>query len=201
MQVNISQAADMVGVTRATFYRHIDKKGITVQKDEDGNPLVDVSELTRVYGHRVKPLNSDAPKTEQADTPLNTQVMQPQNSNVNTTLLEEKIKHLEELRELDKVASKKQIENLENQIDYLQDSLSKSQDNQSKLTLMLEHKESQGTGEWQKAMKAVEARIANQESKAKEEQERANKIMRQNQLLKKALEDEKNKSFWQKLFG
>ena len=54
MQVSISKAAEMVGITRATLYRHIEKKGISVDKDEEGNPKIDVSELIRIYGHRVK---------------------------------------------------------------------------------------------------------------------------------------------------
>ena len=197
-QVNISQAAEMVGVTRATFYRHIEKKGISISKDDDGNPLVDVAELTRVYGHRVKPLDTEARKKDTPNTPLNTDT---DVGGAETAALEDKVKFLEELRQSDKEANQRQIKQLENQLEYMQDSLTKAQDNQSKLTLMLEHKESEGAGDWQKAMKAVEARIANQEKDNKEEKERAQKILRQNQALKKALEAEKNKSLWQRLFG
>lgn len=49
-KLNISQAAKRVGVSRQTFYRHIEKKGISTTKDAEGNPLIDVSELLRVYG-------------------------------------------------------------------------------------------------------------------------------------------------------
>lgn len=49
-KLNISQAAKRVGVSRQTFYRHIEKKGISTTKDADGNPLIDLSELLRVYG-------------------------------------------------------------------------------------------------------------------------------------------------------
>ena len=64
MKVNISEAAKMAGITRATFYRHIEAKGITIEKDTDSNPKVDVSELVRVYGDKLKlaeegALNSD----------------------------------------------------------------------------------------------------------------------------------------------
>jgi hypothetical protein len=199
-QVNISQAAEMVGVTRATFYRHIERKGISVTKDDDGNPLVDVAELTRVYGHRVKPLDNETGKDNTPNTPLNTKVKDG-SSSTDTKALEEKIKFLEELRQSDKDSNQRQIKQLESQLEYMQDSLTKAQDNQSKLTLMLEHKESEGAGDWKKAMKAVEARVANQEKENKEEKERAQKILRQNQALKKALEAEKNKSLWQRLFG
>lgn len=40
----------MAGVTRATFYRHIERKGIHITKDSENNPKVDVTELIRVYG-------------------------------------------------------------------------------------------------------------------------------------------------------
>lgn len=49
-KLNISQAAKRVGVSRQTFYRHIEKKGISTSQDADGNPVVDTSELLRVYG-------------------------------------------------------------------------------------------------------------------------------------------------------
>ena len=108
-QVNISQAAEMVGVTRATFYRHIEKKGISVTKDDDGNPLVDVAELTRVYGHRVKPLDN---KNDTPNTALNTRA-KDDSSSTDTKGLEEKIKFLEELRQSDKESNQRQIKQLE----------------------------------------------------------------------------------------
>ncbi|MCK6418044.1 MAG: hypothetical protein L6Q57_03785 [Alphaproteobacteria bacterium] len=54
MQVSISKAAEMAGVTRATFYRHIERKGIHIIKDAENNPKVDVAELIRVYGDTVR---------------------------------------------------------------------------------------------------------------------------------------------------
>ncbi|HMG15956.1 MAG TPA: hypothetical protein VK590_10950, partial [Saprospiraceae bacterium] len=44
----------MVGVSRATFYKHIETRGISTVKDLGGQPKVDVSELIRIYGDRVK---------------------------------------------------------------------------------------------------------------------------------------------------
>ncbi|MEN6534280.1 MAG: hypothetical protein ABFD89_11500 [Bryobacteraceae bacterium] len=49
-KLNMTQAARRVGVSRQTFYRHIEKKGISTSQGADGNPVVDVSELLRVYG-------------------------------------------------------------------------------------------------------------------------------------------------------
>ena len=65
MQVSISKAAEMVGVTRATLYRHIDKKGIEVKKDAQNNPKIEVAELERVYGINLQEVNDNM-----YDTPL-----------------------------------------------------------------------------------------------------------------------------------
>ena len=51
---------------------------------------------------------------------------------------------------------------------------------------------------WKSAIQGLEGRIANQEDEHKKERD---KILRQAQALKKALDAEKNKSFFQKLFG
>ena len=89
-------------------------------------------------------------------------------------------------------------------METLKDALSKAQDGYNNVTRLLEDqskdKES-GAGEWEKSMRAVEARISNQEKESKETKEKAQKILRQNQSLKRALEAEKNKSVWKKLFG
>ena len=50
MKMNISQAAKAVGKSRKTLYRHIDAGKISVEKDATDSPVIDVSELQRVYG-------------------------------------------------------------------------------------------------------------------------------------------------------
>jgi hypothetical protein len=194
MQVSITKASQMVGITRATFYRHIDKKGITIEKNEDNNPCVDVSELVRVYGHRVKPLENDTDKIKQVEQDNTSEAIDGK-----LTLLKEKLKHLEELRVLDKESSLNQKKQFEEQIENLQDSLKLAQEGHNKATFLLEHKQS-GTGDWEKALKAMEARISNQEKAEKERAEREQKILRQNQALKKALQEEQNKGFLKRLF-
>ena len=52
MLVSISKAAKMANISIATFYRHVQRKGICFQYD--GNPKADVAELIRVYGARVR---------------------------------------------------------------------------------------------------------------------------------------------------
>jgi enterochelin esterase-like enzyme len=91
----------------------------------------------------------------------------------------------------------------ESRIESLEKSLEKAQDGYNSMTKLLEDKSNKENKEdkWQSSIQALESRIANQETKAEEEKERAQKILRQNQALKKQLEEEKNKSFWAKLFG
>ena len=50
MKLNISQAAKAVGKDRKTLYRHAEKGKLTVEKNGNGSPVIDVSELERVYG-------------------------------------------------------------------------------------------------------------------------------------------------------
>lgn len=47
--LNLTQAADAVGITRKTLYSHIDKGLVSVTRQQ-GKRYVDVSELIRHYG-------------------------------------------------------------------------------------------------------------------------------------------------------
>ena len=85
-QVSISKAAKLVGVSRSTFYRHIENKGISVSKNNDDKPVIDVSELVRVYGSiQDKPV-SDTGKIVQHRTPNETQDLQRKLAETETAL-------------------------------------------------------------------------------------------------------------------
>lgn len=50
-QVSITKAAGLAGVSRSTFYRsYINTGKVSVGSDQQGNPVVDTSELLRVFG-------------------------------------------------------------------------------------------------------------------------------------------------------
>ena len=50
-QVSITKAAGLAGVSRSTFYRsYINTGKVSVTSDSQGNPVVDTSELLRVFG-------------------------------------------------------------------------------------------------------------------------------------------------------
>lgn len=50
-QLNLSQAAGAVGITRRTLYNHIEQGRVTVSRGEKNTRVIDVSELIRVYGN------------------------------------------------------------------------------------------------------------------------------------------------------
>lgn len=49
-KLNITQTAKHVGLSRTSIYRHIRSGKITAERDQDGNPMIDLSEIERVYG-------------------------------------------------------------------------------------------------------------------------------------------------------
>jgi Helix-turn-helix domain len=53
-KVNISQAAQMAGVSRPTIHKKINAGKLSVEK-VDGKTLIDVSELERVFGSLLPP--------------------------------------------------------------------------------------------------------------------------------------------------
>jgi len=190
--LSMSEAAEMVGLTRPTFYRKVEELGISTT-DKDGKKKVEVSELIRVFGSEVKMNREDVSK-KSADA---VQTKLPVSND--TKDLEIHIARLE----ADLEAEKKLRHEAKESIEYFKGQVALEKEEKNKITLLLEdhNKKQDDAQDLSKAMAALESRIANQETKAKEEQERAQKILRQNQALKKALEDEKTKSFWQKLFG
>lgn len=126
MLVSISDAAKMADVSRETFYRHIDDKKISIVDAGTKRPKVDVSELRRVYGDKLKPLEKK--KTANDST-------QP-SSAAEILILKERIQMLETFGERER-------RQLNDQIDNLQESLKKEQDTVSKVTAMLSDQRSE----------------------------------------------------------
>jgi hypothetical protein len=67
-KVNVSQAAQMAGVSRPTIHKKI-KSGVLSVEKTDGRTLIDVSELERVFGTLVPP---GTPKPGRKDLHSNT---------------------------------------------------------------------------------------------------------------------------------
>lgn len=89
-KVNLTQAAKLAGVSRNTLHRHIKKGKISKEIDGQGNPVVSISELERVYGTLTRGDSNDTAPKLQHDTPNNDSVLQ-----VELKFLRE---HVEDLR-------------------------------------------------------------------------------------------------------
>jgi len=160
MKVSISKAADMVGVTRATFYRHVDDKGISVERDADGsNPRVDVSELIRVYGDRVRP-EGHGRKEDSDETGDTIQPIQDNTGGrgleiaVELEVLRERIDNFQKEREQSKEERDRERQLLTEQIEMLRARLIESEQQQKRLTLLLtSDKETVGKQEHEKKQK------------------------------------------------
>lgn len=68
-KLNLSQAAKAVGKNRVTIWRHINSGKLSAEKDRDGNPLVDTSELLRVYGELKSNATRSNTKKQHDETP------------------------------------------------------------------------------------------------------------------------------------
>ena len=105
-QVSLSDAAKMVNITRSTLYAHIEEKGITVIDKGSKRPKIDVSELIRVYGSDVRPIEEIQKKppqlAEAAKTDLATEV----------AVLRDRLKATELERERERRQLTDQIESL-----------------------------------------------------------------------------------------
>lgn len=55
MKLSISEAARRAGVNRTTLHRRIEKGDISKEIGSDGKPVIDLSELARLYPSVVKP--------------------------------------------------------------------------------------------------------------------------------------------------
>ncbi|MDH5721760.1 MAG: hypothetical protein OEY94_00350 [Alphaproteobacteria bacterium] len=127
MKVSLSKAASMAGITRQTLYRHIEEKGISVEDRDTKRPKIDVSELIRIYGDKVKP--DMAENTEQKD--------QYSNSNVSTVVQRTEIDVLREKLKILEIERDRERRQLTEQIENLQGTLNKEQDMVNRVTAQL----------------------------------------------------------------
>lgn len=123
MKVTKKDAADMAGVGRTTFYRHIEEKKISV--DSDGR--IDVAELSRVYGNIMTLEQAKAAKRSKRE-PV------PSNQDLS---LELEVKNLRETLETLNLERKRERDQYTDQIEHLKNSLEKSMNQNEGLTRLL----------------------------------------------------------------
>ncbi|MCP4369450.1 MAG: DUF1682 domain-containing protein [Deltaproteobacteria bacterium] len=199
--VTVRKAALLTGKSRETINSATKDGTLSYTLNSRKHKVIDVAELSRVY-ELVKTIDevSDVNAVSKSQPPSETDSQ------------EWRARYLEMKGRADAAESKVELMEkhhtqergiFEDQVDNLKDSLRLAQEGHNKATFLLEDQRSKksGAGEWEKAIKALEARLANQEKAEKKHEEREQKILRQNQALRKALKAEREKGVFKKLFG
>ena len=182
-QFSVSEILRITGKSRTTISKHMEEGKLSFTIAE-GKKLVDAAELMRVYGADCNFDSVSKEPSRPSTSPL-------QNSGDGLTQ-----QHLE----LERIERERERGQLLNQIEYLKDALGTSQEGHNRATLLLEN-HSSGGGTLEAGLSALEKRMEHQEFTAKEELELAKKLKRQNRQLKLMIQKERNKSFWERLFG
>lgn len=192
MKLTLGQAAKEAGISKPSLSSAIKKGRLSATKNEYGVYEIDPAELFRVYP---KKSETNALGKQEVLLPSNTTKGQGIQGNYEVLGLL--------LAERDKLISEKDktIERLEHEKAEIRKDLDDQKEQAKRITLLLENKTGSRAGEWEKSIKALEARIANQEKAEKTREEREEKILRQNQALRKALKAEREKGFFKRLFG
>jgi len=131
-KVNISQAAKLTGKNRTTIWRHIHSGKLSIERDRDGLPFVDTSELIRVYGELEPVATGDTKK-------------KPHQA---TYSYEDLIAIVELLRK-EQAEMKAEIENLTNRLTYIPELNSKE------LSPVTQSKKPEDDPDWPKDIKTM----------------------------------------------
>tara|TARA_R110002124_G_scaffold266813_2_gene433833 strand:- start:21375 stop:21989 length:615 start_codon:yes stop_codon:yes gene_type:complete len=204
MQLTITQAAKMANVSRATIYNDIESGELSFELGAKNKKMINVAELERVYKSLI-PLEEEGARGVKEGNLRNDAVKPSSGSQV--AVLQERLQaqikendHIKELFEKEKEERSREREHSQHVEDMIKAQLDNQAESIKNFTRLLEDQRSDKDkgSEWKSAIQGLEGRIANQEDEHKKERD---KILRQAQALKKALDAEKNKSFFQKLFG
>lgn len=194
----------MANVSRATIYNDIESGELSFELGAKNKKMINVAELERVYKSLI-PLEEEGARGVKEGNLRNDAVKPSSGSQV--AVLQERLQaqikendHIKELFEKEKEERSREREHSQHVEDMIKAQLDNQAESIKNFTRLLEDQRSDKDkgSEWKSAIQGLEGRIANQEDEHKKERD---KILRQAQALKKALDAEKNKSFFQKLFG
>ena len=186
MKVNPTEAAQIAGVTRKTLYADMQKGTLSYEVTDKKKRLINVAELERVYGTLTKEGNvspqkelfeakGDAEKTHSSA-----------GGDVHAQIMSVRLEFMEKERARER-------EQLSEQIEHLRSMLKSEQEERRKITALLTD---------QSAEREQQGQVQKQ---AQDEldmlKQTVLELKKQNRSIFKALKDERNKSFWQKLFG
>ncbi len=184
----ISAANRITGKSRTTIAKHIRTGRLSVTQDDQGNKFIDAAELIRVYGDDCN-FDREEVSHEQTDS--------VQLSGTG----HHEIQQLRTQLEREIAERERERQQYREQVEHLQETLKRAQEGQNIATRLLEN-QTQGKGDWEQAIRALEKRLANQEKNTKAEllemKTAANRKLMQ---YKQALEKERNKTLWQRLWS
>lgn len=100
-KLNLSQASKLVGKNRTTLWRHISSGRLSAENDRNGKPLVDTSELLRVYGEFEKNATPQKEEMQHHATPSYEELL---------TLIKELKKEQEEMKSM--------LQNFQNRLEH-----------------------------------------------------------------------------------
>jgi hypothetical protein len=186
---SISAVNRITGKSRTTIAKHVQQGKLSYEVDEAGNKLIDAAELIRVYGAECdfdrEERKQDESQSSRSEAGIGTHHDQ---------------KHLQEQLDREITERTREREQFRQQVEHLQEALTRAQEGLNRTTLLLED-QSKGRGDWEQGLKLLEERFAAQEQKMqaslRELKENASKKLGQ---YKRALEEERTKGFWKRLW-
>ena len=187
---NQSEAARIVGCARNTIAAHIKSGRLSASKDSANNLVIDRSELLRVYGNEIdfeRVGGSAKPKQDEEKTA----------SGKGGHQLHAQLRMTEQLLEAQTEERSRERARMETEIHRLEAMLERSEERQSKITLLLEDR-TRGIGAWEKSFQELQRQVAEQEKTLRE---KTTEAQQQAKRYKQAYQAEKSKTIWQKLFG
>lgn len=184
---SISAANRITGKSRTTIAKHIRTGRLSVTHDEQGNKLIDAAELIRVYGDACNFDREEVTNEQESSTPVH-------GGSPELQQMKEQL-----AREIAERERERQL--YREQIEHLQETLQRAQEGQNLATRLLENQPA-GGGDWEKAVKTIEKRLAEQEQTTRSELQEIKAAARKKLLrYKQALEQERNKTLWQRLWS
>ena len=171
---NISEVARLTGKARSTISTHLRNGKLSCIYDKDNNKLIEASEIIRAYPDHLE---------FDEDGKLKTKTNRVEKSSNEEPRESEQYRQMLEFEQKERDRERRQ---LEERIEHLRADFEKSQERESRATLLLEN-QSKDSDLWKRQLAEIEKRIANQE--------------RDVEKYRRALNKERSKTFWQKLFA
>lgn len=182
----VSEVARLRGVAPKTIYGHIKKKPISTELNDDGQTVIDLSELVRVYGNNLDLAKLD----ENYEPPRPSSSESSAEDAAQLSILEERLKSKEDL-----------IRMQEERIQGLEGDLEEEKRERKRTTLLLEDhtkNKDEESKKWQDVFEHIKEQSSNSEKALREELARTKRLASN---YRSQLQEEKNKGFFQKLFG